>query len=67
MNGCVESEAGYGWNKSYQAKKVWDVYKWQINEDEQIVFHFSLLSHVTSRDIVEKCGENKQINESIDR
>ena len=41
--------------------------KWQINEDEQIVFHFSLSSHVTSRDIVEKCGENKQINESIDR
>ena len=22
MNGCVESEAGYGSNKSYQAKKV---------------------------------------------
>ena len=28
VNGCVESEAGYGSNKSYyQAKKVWDVYK----------------------------------------
>ena len=26
MSSCVESEAGYGSNKSYQAKKVWDVY-----------------------------------------
>ena len=55
-------------NHTTKLKKYEMCIKWQINEDEQIVFHFSLSSHVTSRDIVlEKFGENKQINESIDR
>ena len=41
-------------NHTTKLKKYEMCIKWQINEDEQI-------------DIVEKFGENKQINESIDR